>query len=72
MQKSDLAKQLARTMRVTRAEAADELDRVVHRLTRRLKKGEAASLPGFGTFLPEAREEFPLEESRKQAKRVRQ
>ena len=72
MQKSDLAKELARRMRLTRAEAADELDRVVHGLMRRLKKGEAASLPGFGTFVSETSDEFPLEQSRKQAKRVRQ
>lgn len=37
---------------VTRAEAADRLDRMVHRILSNLRQGRKTELPGLGTFLP--------------------
>ncbi|HLJ47658.1 MAG TPA: HU family DNA-binding protein [Bryobacteraceae bacterium] len=61
MKKRDITKQLARSARLTQAEAADEVDRVVSELVRRVRKGQSVSLPGFGTFAPDKDAEFPLE-----------
>jgi nucleoid DNA-binding protein len=52
MKKSELARRLARTAGVSQAEAADELDRVVHQILSELRKGKSAPLPGLGQFLP--------------------
>jgi hypothetical protein len=34
------------------AEAADELDRMVHRIVSGLRKGQSVPLPGLGKFKP--------------------
>jgi Bacterial DNA-binding protein len=52
MRKTQLARQLARQSGVTKAEAADRLDRVVHQIVSKLRKGRVATLPGLGQFLP--------------------
>jgi nucleoid DNA-binding protein len=52
MKKPDIAKQLARRSRVSQAEAADRLDRVLHDILSDLRKGNEAALPGLGTFKP--------------------
>jgi nucleoid DNA-binding protein len=52
MKKPDIARRMAREAKVTEAEAADRLDRVVHQILSRLKEGKEAPLPGLGTFLP--------------------
>jgi nucleoid DNA-binding protein len=52
MRKIQLAGRLARQSGVTKAEAADRLDRVVHQIVTKLRKGESANLPGLGHFLP--------------------
>jgi len=52
MRKTQLAGQLARQSGVTRAEAADRLDRVVHQIVTKLRNGRSAALPGLGQFLP--------------------
>ncbi len=52
MKKADLAKRLAKRSGLTRAEAADELDRVINRILHHLRQGKSASLPGLGTFTP--------------------
>jgi nucleoid DNA-binding protein len=52
MRKTQLAGQLARQSGVTKAEAADRLDRVVHQIVTNLRKGRVANLPGLGQFLP--------------------
>ncbi len=54
MKKPELAKRLARQAGVSRAEAADHLDRVVHRILSGLRKGKAVPLPGLGKFTPGA------------------
>ena len=53
MKKADIARRLARETGITRAEAADQLDRVVHQILSNLKQGRSASLPGLGTFTPD-------------------
>lgn len=52
MRKTDLTRRIARQTRVTQAEAADQLDRVIHEILVNLRKGEKASLPGLGEFRP--------------------
>jgi nucleoid DNA-binding protein len=52
MDKDGLASRLARRTRSSKAAAADEVDRVVHQILAKLRRGERAPLPGLGTFLP--------------------
>jgi nucleoid DNA-binding protein len=52
MRKTLLTTTLARQSGVTRAEAADQLDRVVHQIVKNLRKGRPAALPGLGKFTP--------------------
>jgi nucleoid DNA-binding protein len=52
MNKSSLAALLAKQSRVSRATAADRIDRVVHRIITSLRKGEAVRVPGLGHFEP--------------------
>lgn len=54
MKKPELAKRLARQSGVSRAEAADQLDRVVHQILTNLRKGQSAALPGLGKFTPDS------------------
>jgi nucleoid DNA-binding protein len=61
MNKEGLAGRLAREAGVSRPAAADELDRVVHGILTRLRKGQPASLPGLGTFLPGSTPAFRFE-----------
>lgn len=52
MRKPDLAARLAGQRRISEAEAADQLDRVVHAILRRLRRGKPVSLPGLGRLMP--------------------
>ena len=63
MKKPDIAKQLARRSRVTQAEAADRLDRVLHKIVSDLRQGREAALPGLGKFKngPDGRVAFERE-----------
>ena len=45
-----MAKRLARQVGVSNAEAADQLDHVVHQILKKLRKGRAAPFPGLGRF----------------------
>lgn len=63
MKKPELAVRLARAGRMSKAKAADQLDTVVHRIVRSLRQGEAAALPGLGTFQPGEKPRFELERS---------
>ncbi len=65
MKKPELARCLARKTGRTRAEAADELDRVVHRILTNLRKGETSPLPGLGTFVPGGDFRFERSEEKK-------
>jgi nucleoid DNA-binding protein len=50
MRKAEIAKRLARQSGVSSAEAADQLDRVIHGILSRLRKGQTARFPGLGRF----------------------
>ncbi len=52
MNKSELAIRLARQKHLTKAEAADQVDRVVHQIVLNLRKGKPARFPGLGSFSP--------------------
>jgi nucleoid DNA-binding protein len=70
MKKIDITRRIARRSNLSRAAAADQLDRVVHRILKNLRKGKAVSLPGLGTFKPGAKPvfEFLAELSREGAR----
>lgn len=61
MKKPELTRRLALQTHRSQAAAADELDRVVHDILARLRRGEQARLPGLGTFLPGPRPGFRFE-----------
>ncbi|HZT30208.1 MAG TPA: HU family DNA-binding protein [Bryobacteraceae bacterium] len=61
MKKPELARRLARQSGVSKAEAADQLDRVVHQILSNLRKGQPAALPGLGMFTPATRHGFHFE-----------
>jgi nucleoid DNA-binding protein len=50
MKKPEIARGLAQESGLTEAEAADRLDRVVHEIVTKLRKGKTAPLPGLGKF----------------------
>jgi len=52
MNKSDLAARLAKQTNSSKAEAADQLDRVVHEIIFNLRNGQPAPFPGLGSFRP--------------------
>ena len=52
MRKPEIAKRLARQSGVSSAEAADQLDRVVHQILSKLRRGKTAPFPGLGQFTP--------------------
>jgi len=69
MKKQDIASRLARRSGVSKAAAADQLDRLVHDILSKLRKGQPASLPGLGTFLPGPRPGFRFEDPRSGGKK---
>jgi nucleoid DNA-binding protein len=71
MDKDDLASRLARQTRSSKAAAADEVDRVVHQILAKLRRGEPANLPGLGTFLPGLRTGFEFEPKKDTPERER-
>jgi nucleoid DNA-binding protein len=58
MNKSDLARDVARRRGVKTGDAADEMDRVVNQIIRTLKRGHPAHIPGLGTITPGKRWTF--------------
>jgi len=54
MKQKDFTKRYAEGTRLSPAEAADQVDRVVNDLLRRLRTGQSASLPGLGAIKPGA------------------
>ena len=58
MKKEQLARRLAKESRITTAAAADQLDRVLHDILKRVRNGQSASFPGLGTFLPNRKNGF--------------
>jgi len=52
-------------------EAADQLDRAVENILRRLRKGEVVSLPGLGRLVPGPKPTFTFEKAAKTKGAVR-
>jgi len=50
MNKAELISRVARDTRITKVQAARVVDSLLEHITRALKKGDRASLVGFGTF----------------------
>ena len=50
MNKAELVHRVARDTRITKVQAARVIDTMLEHVTRALKKGDRASLVGFGTF----------------------
>jgi hypothetical protein len=53
MTNAELIERLAERTHTTPAEAADELDAVVHETLRNLRRGNTVSWPGLGQFQPD-------------------
>ena len=68
MKKSEIAGRLARRAGLSKAEAADQLDRLVHEIVANLRRGQAAPLPGLGKFLPGSKWQFQFEKGSKRRK----
>jgi nucleoid DNA-binding protein len=67
MKKPQIAKRLAKRAGLSRAEAADQLDRVVNDIVSQLRSGQAVPLPGLGKFVPGRSWEFQFDK-RKESK----
>ncbi len=61
MKKEQLARRLAQESHVSPAAAADQLDRIVSDLLMKVRRGQAASLPGLGTFQSGSEKEFQFD-----------
>jgi nucleoid DNA-binding protein len=61
MKKEELVRRLAKESHTTAAAAADQLDRVVHGILKRVRSGQSASFPGLGTFLPDHKNGFQFD-----------
>jgi DNA-binding protein len=53
MKKRELAERVAELQGLAPAEAADQVDKAVHKIIRALKSGQSARLPGLGTIMPD-------------------
>lgn len=58
MKQSALIRRFARATGVTPAAAADRLDHIVAQIVGRLRRGQAAKIPGLGAFPPGDRSHF--------------
>lgn len=56
MKQAELARQVAARSRVTRAQACDQVDEVVRKILKSLRRGQAVELPGVGRLLSDAAE----------------
>ena len=63
MKKEQLARRLAKESHITPAAAADQLDRLVYDILKRVRSGESASFPGLGTFFPGTKNAFQFDEA---------
>jgi nucleoid DNA-binding protein len=61
MKKEQLARRLAKESHITTAAAADQLDRVLSDILKRVRSGQSASFPGLGTFLPDPKKGFQFD-----------
>jgi nucleoid DNA-binding protein len=61
MKKEQLARELARESRITEAAAADQVDRIVSEILKKVRSGRSAAIPGLGTFHPTPEHEITFE-----------
>jgi nucleoid DNA-binding protein len=61
MKKEQLARRLAKESRISTAAAADQLDRVLHEILKRVRSGQSAPFPGLGTFRPDRKDGFQFD-----------
>jgi nucleoid DNA-binding protein len=63
MKKEQLARRLAKESHMTAGAAADQVDRILNDLFKRVRKGQSASLPGLGTFRSGRDQDFQFDGS---------
>ncbi len=68
MKQSALIRRLARATGVTTAAAADQFDHLVAQIVGRLRRGQAAKIPGLGAFPPGDRRHFDFAKPAKASK----
>jgi nucleoid DNA-binding protein len=61
MKKQQVARKLAKESRMTEGAAADQVDRILSDLRKKVRKGQSASLPGLGTFRSSRKQEFQFD-----------
>jgi nucleoid DNA-binding protein len=54
VKREELARTLSRQTRLSRAAARDQVDELVHRILKTLRKGQAVELPGVGKLVAKA------------------
>jgi len=60
-----VARKLAKESRMTAGAAADQVDRILSDLQKRVRKGKSASLPGLGTFRSGRKQDFQFDKESK-------
>jgi nucleoid DNA-binding protein len=54
MRREELARELAREARLPAAVAQEQIDELVHRIVRKLRRGRPVELPGLGKLVTRA------------------
>lgn len=65
----DLIHRLASASSVTPGEAADHIDKLIHKILARLREGESVPVPGLGQFTPGPPRSFRPEVKKDDGKR---
>lgn len=68
MKKPQIAKRLAKRAGVSKAEAADQLDRVVNEIVSKLRSGQPVPMPGLGKFVPGRTWNFEFDKAKDRSK----
>ena len=66
MKREELARALAQQTNLSRAAARDQVDELVHRILKTLRKGEAVELPGVGKLV--ARNKVAVSKARRDSR----
>jgi nucleoid DNA-binding protein len=61
MKRKQLARRLAKESHMTAGAAADQVDRILGDLHKRMRQGQSASLPGLGTFRSGRQQDFQFD-----------
>ena len=60
-----MARKLAKESRMSAGAAADQVDRILSDLQKRMRQGKSLSLPGLGTFRPGRKQDFQFDKESK-------